>query len=49
MQWVIDHWKEVLAGLWALDQLLVSLLGKSTLLDQVTALLKSLGAGPKDP
>lgn len=48
MQWLVANWVQVLAALWALDQVLVSLLGKSTVLDSVTSVLKSLGAGPKE-
>ncbi len=47
MAWLIANWASVLAGLWAFDQLLVSILGQSTLLDTLTNLLKGLGAGPK--
>lgn len=45
--WFTANWAVVLAALWTIDQLLVSLLGKSTLLDSITSILKGLGAGPK--
>jgi hypothetical protein len=45
MAWITANWVSVLAALWAIDQLLVSLLGKSTVLDTVTSILKGLGAG----
>lgn len=47
MAWITQHWPEVLAALWAVDQVLVSILGHSTVIDMVTNVLKSLGAGPK--
>ncbi len=47
MAWLTQNWAMVLAALWTVDQLLVSLLGKSTLLDSITNILKGLGAGPK--
>ena len=49
MAWLTANWQLVLAALWAIDQVLVSILGKSTLLDGITNILKSLGAGGSPP
>lgn len=45
MAQLLQYWPQILAALWAIDQLLVSILGKSTLLDSITDILKSLGGG----
>lgn len=47
--WLQANWPVVLSALWGLDQVLVSIIGKSTLLDSITSILKSLGAGPTVP
>lgn len=44
MSTLVEKWPMILAFLWALDQILVSFLGKSTVLDTLTSILKSLGA-----
>lgn len=49
MTWITTNWPLILSALWALDQILVSLLGKSTVLDGITTVLKSLGAGSQTP
>lgn len=45
ISWMQANWQMVIAALWALDQLLVSILGQSTLLDTITSVLKGLGGG----
>lgn len=45
MTWITDNWALILGALWALDQILVSIFGATTLLNGVTNVLKSLGAG----
>lgn len=45
MATLMANWPLILSALWAIDQLLVSILGKSTLLDSITSVLKSLGGG----
>lgn len=47
--WITSNWPALLAGLWALDQVLVSFLGHSTLLDEITSVLKGLGGGAQPP
>ena len=47
MAWLTQNWMLILSALWALDQVLVTIFGQSTVLDTVTSILKSLGAGPK--
>lgn len=47
MAWLTANWAVVLAALWSIDQILVSIFGASTLLDTIGNVLKSLGAGPK--
>lgn len=47
MTWLQTNWPVVLSALWAIDQVLVSVFGASTVLDTIGTLLKDLGAGPK--
>lgn len=49
MAWLQANWPLILSALWVLDQVLVSVFGKSTILDSVTSVLKALGAGTKEP
>lgn len=49
MVWLQANWSTLLAALWGIDQILVSVFGASTVLDTIGNILKSLGAGPKAP
>lgn len=45
MAWIFQNWPMILSVLWGVDQIMVSIFGKTTVLDGITSFLQSLGAG----